>query len=482
MSTSEPSPVLAAPGTIDFGVVGLGVMGAQLARNVASRGFSVAGLERDPAAARRVAAAYPEAKLQVAESAAEFVALLAPPRRILVMVPAGKPVDDVLDLLDPLLGADDILIDGGNSHFADTERRQARAAGRPWRFVGMGVSGGEEGALRGPSLMPGGDREAYARLRPVLEAIAARSASGACVTHCGNGAAGHFVKMVHNGIEYGDMQLIAETVTLAMGGLGLDHDGTADLFAAWNQGELESFLVELTAQVLRVADPERPGARLVDAILDVAGQKGTGKWTVAAALDLGVAIPTITAAVDARIGSSDKALRVRAEAALRGPGGFVRAPLAGLGPDDLAHALYAAKLASYTQGFSMLRAASQARGYDVPLAEVARIWTAGCIIRARFLGRIQEALSGAAAEVPLALTPGFVDDVRARMPALRRVLAAAVAGGYAVPGLAASLTWFDTLATGRGSAWVIQAQRDAFGAHGFERVERPGVAVRAKWG
>lgn len=458
----------------DIGIVGLGVMGAQLARNIASRGFAVAGLGLDVAATRKVAAQYPEARIEVAESPAALVAMLEAPRRILLMVPAGQPVDDVLDTLDPLLGEDDVVVDGGNSHHLDTERRQARAEARPWRFMGMGVSGGSEGALKGPSLMPGGDEVAYQRMRPVLEAIAAQSRSGTCVTYCGKGSAGHFVKMVHNGIEYGDMQLIAETTTLLMRGLGLDHDATARVYEQWNAGDLESFLIEITADVLRVPDPERPTGRLVDAILDAAGQKGTGKWTVSAALEHGVAIPTITAAVDARNLSAQKALRVRAEAALAP----VRPPLAGVTVEDLAHALYAAKLASYTQGFQLLRAASEAKGYQTDLGEVARIWTGGCIIRARFLDRVREA---AGTDAPLILAPQFARDMVERVPGLRRVVVAALQAGYAVPGLAASLTWLDTLTTARGSAWLIQAQRDDFGSHGFERVDRPGVAVHADW-
>jgi len=456
----------------DVGIIGLGVMGAQLARNVASRTISVAGYERNLEQGKKVAAAYPEAKLEISESLAAFVASLAPPRRIIVMVPAGAPVDAVLDGLDPLLAEGDVVADGGNSHYADTERRQTR--GKTWRFLGMGVSGGSEGALKGPAIMPGGDAVAYARMQPVLEAIGARSKSGVCVAYCGAGSAGHFVKMVHNGIEYGDMQLISETTTLMERGLGMSHRQASDVFGAWNKGDLESFLIEITADVLRAEDADK--TPLVDKILDAAGQKGTGKWTVIAALDHGVAIPTIAAAVDARNLSSQKALRVRAEKELAPE----RTKIEGVSIDDLADALYAAKLASYTQGFALLRAASEAKGYGTDLSEVARIWTGGCIIRARFLDRVREAFAARPNEL-LLLAPEMTKDVVKRVPALRRTVAGAARAGIAIPGLAASLTWFDTLTTGRGSAWMIQAQRDYFGSHGYERIDNPGVPAHSEW-
>jgi len=459
----------------DVAVVGLGVMGASLARNFASRGLSVAGYERDLDAARALAARHPEAELRIAESMEELVSGLERPRRIVALVPSGAPVDAVLDELDPLLEADDIVVDAGNSHYPDTERRIERAKARPWRFVGMGVSGGAEGALLGPAMMPGGDIEAWTRLQPILERIAARSEHGPCVAHCGRGSAGHFVKMVHNGIEYGDMQLIAESATLLRTGLGHTGEEVADAFAAWNEGELQSFLVEITSDIFRTPDPERPGALLVDAILDQAGQKGTGAWTVRAAVELGVAIPTITAAVDARVQSSEK--RLREHAAARFPG--TRSELSGVAPDDVAQALYASKIASYAQGFRMLAVASERFGYATNLAEVARIWTAGCIIRARLLSRIMEAFAGS--HPPDLLAFAFASDLRDRLPAWRRVVAAATSAGIPVPGLSASLAWFDTLVTAKGSANVIQAQRDYFGSHTYERVDRPGEAVHTEW-
>ena len=341
----------------------------------------------------------------------------------------------------------------------------------------MGVSGGSEGALHGPSLMPGGDWGAWERLRPLLESIAATSDAGPCVAYCGPGSAGHFVKMVHNGIEYGDMQLIAETALLLRRGLELAPDQIADTFATWNRGELQSFLIEITAEIFRVLDTDEPGALLLDAVLDRAGQKGTGRWTVGTALDLGVAIPTIATAVDARVLSSEVDLRRRAEGAFEGPPGQ---PLEGVTRDDLRNALYAAKIASYTQGFALLAAGSREYGYDTDLAEVARIWQAGCIIRARLLDAVRSAFA-AEPDTLLVLAGPFRAELAARLPAWRRVVAAAATAGQPAPGLATSLGWFDTLVTARGSANLIQAQRDAFGAHTYERVDRPGKLVHSEW-
>jgi 6-phosphogluconate dehydrogenase len=467
-------------GRNDVGVIGLGVMGASLARNFASRGFAVAGFDRSVDKAKELAARHPEAKLAIAEDLPSFVASLERPRRIVLLVVAGQPVDDVLDALDPLLEADDVVVDGGNSLFVDTDRRAARAEQRPWRFVGMGVSGGEEGALLGPSMMPGGDLEAWERLAPVLTKIAAVGSGGPCVTHCGAGSAGHFVKMVHNGIEYGDMQLIAESATLLRDGLGLTPDAVADVFATWNAGELESFLVEITADIFRVQDPEAPNALLLDAVLDRAGQKGTGRWTVIAAAELAVAIPTIAAAVDARIVSGDKSLRERIAPTLGRDAVERSGRVEGVTVDDVRDALYAAKITSYAQGFSLLARASEQKGYGTNLGEVARIWTAGCIIRARFLDRVTAAFrSGDLAS--LILAPDFADELRRRLPAWRRVVSACARAGVAAPGLCTSLAWLDGMATARGSASVIQAQRDYFGAHGYERLDRPGVSQHTEW-
>ncbi len=461
----------------DVAIVGLGVMGANLARNFASRGLSVAGYDLHPEAGAKLAGEHPEAKAYVATSLADLVQHLERPRRIVLLVNAGRPVDAVLDGLDPLLEEDDIVVDGGNSHFTDTDRRQARSKARPWRFMGMGVSGGSEGALRGPALMPGGDREAWERMKPALEAIAARSKSGVCVTYCGSGSAGHFVKMVHNGIEYGDMQLIAEVAMLLREGLYLPPADVSDVFAEWNRGDLESYLVEITADIFRTPDPKRPGGLLLDAIEDVAGQKGTGRWTVMEAAEKGLPVPTMACAVEARGMSTAKALRQKA-AALFEPR---RSPLLGVSAQDLGDALYSSKVASYTQGFAMLSAASDEHGYGIDLAEVARIWTAGCIIRAKLLDRIREAFRSSPAPELLALAPDFVDDLKERRKGWRRVVSAALAAGYAIPGLATSLTWFDTLCAARGTASLIQAQRDYFGSHTYARVEAPETFVHTDW-
>ncbi|MEM1032714.1 MAG: NADP-dependent phosphogluconate dehydrogenase [Myxococcota bacterium] len=463
----------------DIAVAGTGVMGGNLARNLASRGHRVVGYDHDPARAQALADAHPDAHLGVANTWAEAVAKLRRPRRLLLMVPAGAPVDQSLDALDPLLETDDVVIDGGNSLYTDTDRRAARAEPRPWRFLGMGVSGGAEGARLGPSLMPGGDPKAFATLSPMLEAIAAQSEHGACVTYCGRKSAGHFVKMVHNGIEYGDMQLIAETATLLRRGLGQSPADVSATFAEWNRGALDSYLVAITAAIFRTPDPKREGAALVDAILDQAGQKGTGRWTVKAALDLGVAIPTIAAAVDARVLSAGKAQRQRAEAAFgRDPASI---PTLAVSTDDLSDALYAAKIASYAQGFTMMAEASKAWDYGIDLAEVARIWTGGCIIRAAFLGRISQAFKAEPVPESLALAADFTGELGRRIPALRRVVAAGTGAGIPVPGLAASLGWFDTLTTARGSANVIQAQRDYFGRHTYRRLDAPEEAISTDW-
>ena len=464
--------------TCDVGMVGLGVMGGNLALNFCDHGYAVAGSNLDLSAARALAAAHPTANLHIAESNLSLVAMLKRPRRIVLLVPAGAPVDAALDELDPVLEQDDVVVDGGNSLFTDTERRIARAADRPWRFVGMGVSGGADGARHGPAMMPGGDPEAWTVLQEPLERIAAHSEFGPCVAHCGRGSAGHFVKMVHNGIEYGDMQLIAETAALLRDGLELPASAVADTFAHWNEGELDSYLIEITADLFRVLDPVKAdGSLLLDAVLDQAGQKGTGRWTVKAALDLAVAVPTIAAAVDARVLSAGKELREQGETLYGRP----QTATPTLDADALKDALYAAKIASYTQGFGLLDAASQAHGYQTDLAEVARIWTAGCIIRARFLGEVRQAFAAESPPPLLAFAPNFVTELEQRIPALRRVVGAASHAGLAVPGLAASLTWFDTLTTKCGTANVIQAQRDTFGNHTYRRTDRPEEAVHTEW-
>ncbi len=461
----------------DIAVIGMGVMGANLARNFASRDLSVGIYNRTVSLAKEVAANFPEAKLDQADTLEALVAGLKRPRRIVAMVSAGRAVDAVIDSSAPLLEEGDIIVDAGNSHFEDTERRCERAESQPWRFMGMGVSGGAEGALRGPSIMPGGDVEAWNALRPILEAAAAVSDTGSCVAYCGTGSAGHFTKMVHNGIEYGDMQLIAESAVLMRQGLGMPSRAVADTFSEWNSGDLDSFLIEITADIFRTPDPKNSSGLLVDAILDKAGQKGTGRWTVLAAVELGVAIPTIAAAVDARALSAQKELRVQAEEQFKPR----RSTLAGIRTEDLRDALYAAKIASYTQGFAMLRTASEDRGYGSDFGEIARIWKEGCIIRAGFLDRVRDAFTENSELSLLALAPSFQAELATRLPALRRVVSAAATAGLPIPGLSASLAYFDTLVCGRGSANLIQAQRDYFGSHTYERLDEPGVSVHTDW-
>jgi 6-phosphogluconate dehydrogenase len=461
--------------TQQIGVIGLAVMGENLALNIERHGFPIAVYNRTYDKTASFLGGRAHGKRAVgARTIGELVAAIERPRRIITMVKAGPPVDAVLDELRPHLAPDDIVVDGGNSYFRDTDRRVAALTPTGIRFVGMGVSGGEEGALWGPSLMPGGDETTYQRLEPVLTAIAAPADSGPCVTYCGRGSAGHFVKMVHNGIEYGDMQLIAEAYDLMRHGLGLAPAEIAEVFATWNEGELKSFLIEITAAI--VAFPDDRGTRkvLIDHITDAAGQKGTGRWTTQVALDLGVPIPTITAAVDARILSAMRPLRLQAAKVYRAPltpaRSGKRALLAQLGA-----ALYAAKICSYAQGFHLLAAASEAFDYGVPLPEVARIWKGGCIIRAVFLDEIRRAFERDAALPSLLLDKEFARAVRDRIDAWRQIVTVGTKLGIALPAMSASLAYFDALRRARLPANLIQGQRDFFGAHTYERVDRPGI-------
>ncbi len=460
----------------DLAMIGLGVMGASLARNFRSRGHRVAVYNREADMLERFLADYDDGGFTPCSSLPLLVAATRRPRVIVLMITAGPPVDAVLDGLLPHLEPGDIVVDGGNSHFADTERRVARVAEHKAHFVGMGVSGGQEGALTGPSMMPGGDATAWARLQPIVEPAAAMADTGPCITWCGRGGAGHFVKMVHNGIEYGDMQLIAEVVTLLRRGLGLSPAEARSVVQLWNAGRLESFLVEITASIVGARDPDGDGP-LVDQILDVAGQKGTGRWTAVDAVEGGIALSTIVAAVEARALSSDKALRVRAAEQFPGP----PASLSGVEIEDLEKALYASKIMSYTQGFALLAARSAERAYGTDLAEVARIWKAGCIIRAAFLDRVHTAYREQPELPLLCLHPTFADEVRGALAAWRRVVGAATAAGIPVPALASSLAYLDTLRTARGSASLIQAQRDWFGAHTYRTEGDPDTARHADW-
>jgi 6-phosphogluconate dehydrogenase len=462
-----------------FGIIGLEVMGRNIALNIERNGFPIAVYNRTTSKSEEFIHELARGKnAKMGATVQEFVALLERPRRVLIMVKAGKPVDLVLEQLRPHLQQGDIVIDGGNSLFTDTERRAKETEGTGIKFFGMGVSGGEEGALWGPSLMPGGDEEAYNHLAPILRKIAAKSPADGhpCVTYLGRGGSGHFVKMVHNGIEYGDMQLIAEAYDLLKHVGGLDNAQLADVFREWNRGkDLESFLIDITAKVIDFKDDTTAGKPLVELILDKAGQKGTGKWTVQAAMDLGVAIPTITAAVDARVLSSLKDQRMGAAKQLTGPqpkkaGGDMKSLVA-----DVRAALYCSKICSYAQGFTLLQAADKEYNFGLRIGEVAGIWEAGCIIRAAFLKDITDSIKEDAKLPNLLLARRFKDAVVSRQEAWRRVVRLGLEHGIPLPAFGASLAYYDAYRRERLPANLIQAQRDFFGAHTYERVDRPGV-------
>ena len=465
-----------------FGLIGLGVMGQNFVLNVERNGFSVAVYNRT--AQRTKAFVEKEAKgknVGATYSLEKFVGSLERPRRVMLLVKAGQPVDDTIAALLPLLDKGDLIIDGGNSFFRDTERRAKDLEAKGFQYLGMGVSGGEEGALWGPSLMPGGTKQAYRDVEPIMRKVAAKAEEDGkpCVAYIGPGGAGHFVKMVHNGIEYGDMQLIAEAYHLLKKLLNLSASEFADIFAEWNQTALSSFLIELTGKAFRKLD-EETGKPLVDVIQDKAGQKGTGKWTTESALDLGAAVPTITAAVDARIISSLKDERVKASKVLPGPSSTFR----GDAPEKLVpavrDALYASKVCSYAQGMAMLRAASEEYGYGLNLGEIAQIWRAGCIIRAKLLNDIKDAYDRDPDLPNLLVDKFFRDAVVSRQHAWRMVLQTGIGHGVPMPAMSASLAYYDAYRAERLPANLIQAQRDFFGAHTFERLDRPGV-FHAKW-
>ncbi|HVU05877.1 MAG TPA: NADP-dependent phosphogluconate dehydrogenase [Polyangiaceae bacterium] len=461
-----------------IGVVGMAVMGRNLAYNISDHGYSVAVWNRE---ADMMADAVKGTKLTPTPDLPTFVRSLERPRRILMMIAAGAPVDAVLADLRPLLEPGDIVIDGGNSWYEDTRRRERELAAAGLFFFGVGVSGGEEGARHGPSLMPGGDAKAYERIRPILEAIAARTDSGACVTHVGPDGAGHFVKMVHNGIEYADMQCIAEAYHLLRDVGGLAPNEIGDVFSRWNQGPLESFLIEITGKIFRVKDPEM-GGYLVDKVLDKAGQKGTGKWTAQVALDLAVPIPSIAAAIDARVLSSMKDERVKASGVLRGPSTErAREPREAL-VSAVHDALYAAKICAYAQGMALVRKASEKNGWNVTLSEMARIWKGGCIIRARFLDTIYRAYEKKQDLANLLLDEAVRGEMAQADPALRRVVGLAAASGVPIPAMSASLAYYDSYRAAELPQNLTQAQRDAFGAHTYERNDGVGAGpVHSEW-
>ncbi len=458
-----------------IGVVGLGVMGHNLALNMERNGFPVAGYDVDPSKVKAFLGAAASGKNIVGVDSPEaLMDALESPRRILMMVPAGTPVDIAIDHLTPYLQRGDILMDGGNSFFLDTERRNKTLEIDGYNYLGVGVSGGEEGALWGPAIMPGGQHEAWDAAAPILQAIAAKAEDGApCVDYMGPRGAGHYVKMVHNGIEYGDMQLIAEVYDVLHRGLGIGTTELADLFAEWNGGELKSYLIEITADILGHTDPET-GLPLVDLILDEAAQKGTGKWTSQNALDVGAPIPTINAAVESRILSSLKAERVRASAVLHGPAWHDQLDRKRL-VEAARQALYAGKIASYAQGLALLHIASNEYKYDFPIAEIARIWRAGCIIRASLLSDITSAFRRNPALSNLLLEDAFRAAVEVRQDGWRYFVQSAIGMGIPVLALSASLAYFDAYRSERLPANLTQAQRDYFGAHTYRRADRDGV-------
>ncbi|MDX1689936.1 MAG: decarboxylating NADP(+)-dependent phosphogluconate dehydrogenase [Acidimicrobiia bacterium] len=466
--------------TADIGLVGLAVMGQNLALNMADHGYTVAVYNRTTSVTEEfLAGPAADASIVGTTDLEELVSSLERPRRIMLMVKAGPVVDTVIEQLRPHLDEGDILVDGGNSHFEDTIRRTEELEAAGLRFVGTGVSGGEEGARHGPSIMPGGSPEAWPHVREILQAVAAKVDDGTpCCDWVGSDGAGHFVKMVHNGIEYGDMQVIAEAYHLMRVGLGMDHDAIGDVFSSWNDGRLESYLVEITADIMRFREDGEP---LVDRILDRAGQKGTGKWTAISALDEGMPVTLVAEAVFARIVSSLKDQRVHASSILTGPD-----PTVTDDPDqvvaDLEHALFASKLVSYAQGFMLLREAAGTHDWDLDYGGIALLWREGCIIRAHFLDEIRDAFGRDPDLDNLLLDPWFQEAIDAAQPGWRRTVGRAVAAGIPVPAYATALAFYDGYRTERLPANLIQAQRDYFGAHTYERTDRPrGEHFHTNW-
>jgi 6-phosphogluconate dehydrogenase len=457
-----------------IGVIGLAVMGKNLAMNIESRGYSVSVYNRSREKTDEMLAETKGKNIVAAFTIEEFVQSLEKPRKILLMVKAGAATDATIDQLKPYLEKGDIIIDGGNTYFADTQRRNKELSELGLHFIGTGVSGGEEGALLGPSIMPGGQKEAYDLVAPIFQDIAAKVNGEACTTYIGPDGAGHYVKMVHNGIEYGDMQLISESYFMLKHILGLSAEELHQVFADWNKGELDSYLIEITADIFTKKD-EETGKPLVDVILDTAGQKGTGKWTSQSALDLGVPLPIITESVFARFISAMKQERVEASKVLNGP---ESKPFDGDREafiESIRKALYLSKICSYAQGFAQMRAASEEYNWDLSYGEIAMIFRGGCIIRAQFLQKIKEAYDRDPGLKNLLLDPYFKEIAEGYQQSLREIISAAVMNGIPVPSFSAALSYFDSYRTETLPANLIQAQRDYFGAHTYQRIDKEGI-------
>jgi 6-phosphogluconate dehydrogenase len=457
-----------------IGLIGLAVMGENLVLNMESKGFPVAVYNRTPEKTEKFAESKAKGKnILPTYSIEEFIGALERPRKIMLMVKAGKPVDTFIDTLIPHLEKGDLIIDGGNSDYRDSQRRAKYLEEKGFLFIGTGVSGGEEGALKGPSIMPGGKPEAYKLVEPIFTKIAAQVDGEPCCTHIGPGGAGHYVKMIHNGIEYGDMQLITEAYLLLKHVLGMDAEELHQTFSEWNSGDLDSYLIEITADIFSKKDDET-GKPLVDVILDTAGQKGTGKWTVQSALDLGVSTPTIAEAVFARIISSIKEERVAASKVLTGPDASFDGEKTKF-KDAIRDALYASKICSYAQGFALMQNAGNEYAWNLKFGEISMIWRGGCIIRAHFLQRIKEAYDKDPALTNLLLDPYFNEIIKKSQVAWRWVVAEASTIGIPIPAFSSALSYYDSYRHERLGANLLQAQRDYFGAHTYQRIDKEGV-------
>jgi 6-phosphogluconate dehydrogenase len=461
--------------TSDIGLIGLAVMGENLVLNMESKGFSVSVFNRTTEVTEKFAAGRARGKrITPTKSIDEFVQSLSRPRKVMIMVKAGPAVDAVIDQLSPHLAQGDVIVDGGNSLYVDTQRRDKALSAKGLHFLGIGVSGGEEGALKGPSLMPGGSKNAWEIVAPIFRKIAAQVEGEPCCRYMGTDGAGHYVKMVHNGIEYGDMQLICEAYAILRNILGLGPEELHEVFASWNKGDLDSFLIEITSNIFAKKDSET-GKALVDVILDKAGQKGTGKWTLQSAIDQAIVVSTINAAVEARILSAIKDQRARASKQLAGPVSFKYEGNHQKLIDGVRDALYASKIISYAQGFTLFRAAGKQFNWDLNYGDIATIWRGGCIIRAKFLNRIKEAFDRDPQLENLMLDPFFRDILDKGQTNWRYAVSLAIEAGVAVPAFGASLAYFDSYRQELLPANLLQAQRDYFGAHTYERVDKPGT-------